>query len=130
MSPAAHQPCAAVIRLCTPASGPPAYPNTAVPATKTRAPASYAARIVCSAMPPSTSISFYLAVRIAGVQYLPHLPNFPRRVADEFLPAESGIDRHHQHQVEFFDHFVQHVHRRGGADCHAGFLAQMLDVLD
>jgi hypothetical protein len=70
-----------------------------------------------------TTIHFQIATRIAGVQHLPHLPNFFQRVWDELLPTKPGIDGHHQHQVQVFDYVLQHVHRGGGTDRNTSLLA-------
>ena len=49
---------------------------------------------------------------------------------DELLAAEARIDAHHQHQVDFLEHIIEHLGRRRRVQRDAGFLAQPLDALD
>jgi len=108
-----------------PGRRPAGCPNTEVPATNTRAPASYAAPIVSTSTPPSISISQ------AGLRSLNICCTcrILRSVWDEGLSAEAGIDGHHQDQIDLFDDLIQNACRCRRIERYAGLLAQLLDVL-
>ena len=48
---------------------------------------------------------------------------------DEALPAETGIDAHHEDEVDFLDQVIEHLGRRAGIEHHARLLAERLDRL-
>ena len=49
---------------------------------------------------------------------------------DELLPAEAGIDAHHEDEVKLVEHIIERVRRRRGIERPAGFLAERLDALN
>ena len=81
--------------------------NTAEPATSTLAPARATAAAFSGVTPPSTSMSIG---RRAGERA--HARDLLQRGRDEGLPAEAGVHRHHQDQVDEVDHVLQRLDRR------------------
>jgi hypothetical protein len=57
-------------------------------------------------------------------------PDLVELRADEALPAEAGIDAHHQDQVEIVDQVIDRFDRRRRVQRDAGLLAERLDELD
>src|SRR5450759_4862129 len=55
---------------------------------------------------------------------------FDERMRDELLPAETGIDRHDQHQVEPVEHMIEIVERRSRIEYQAGLAAVLVDQPD
>ena len=69
-------------------------------------------------------------VAAAAVDAFADLAQFFQRRRNEGLTAESGIHRHHQHQVDVFQHPVQHFQRRGRVQHDARLAALCADQLD
>ena len=78
-------------------------------------------------MPPSTSRS--IALPVASIR-LRTASIFLQLAGDEALPAEAGIDAHHQDQVDLLEHIIERLGRRRRIERDAGALAQRLDLLD
>ena len=68
--------------------------------------------MVARSMPPSISIRKFkpLAARMVA-----SLRTFSSVAGNELLPAETGIDRHHQDMVHNVEHLAEGLHR-GGRD--------------
>ena len=64
---------------------------------------------------------------IDGLAQALHLLKLAR---DESLTAETGIDAHHQHQIDLFQYVIEHLGRGRRVERHARLLAERLDALD
>src|SRR5512145_1393566 len=65
-----------------------------------------------------------------GVDTAAQLGDLGELAGDEFLAAVTGIDGHHQHQVDVVEHLGDGVGGRRRVERNAGFLAQRLDQLN
>ena len=99
-------------------------PNTALPATRMSAPAATIRGAVRTSIPPSTSIGAALPSRRSNVA---HGPNLRLRPGDESLPAEAGVDRHHQDVVHVAGNLLERADRRRRVERHARLRAEALD---
>ena len=100
-------------------------PNTAVPATKTSAPARAAAPIVSGPMPPSTSSA--TSRPRSSIQRRSVL-DLAEHARDELLAAEARVDRHHQHLVDVAEHRLDACAGRRRVQHHAGARAGLADL--
>ena len=101
--------------------------NSALPATRTLAPAAAAPATVAGPMPPSTSMS---TSRPPLDDQRPQLGDLGLHDGDVGLAAEAGVDRHDQHHVDEVEH-VRDGRDRGGrveGDGRAG--AQLADAAE
>ena len=96
--------------------------KVAVPATSTSAPAAIARGAVRGRSPPSTSRSMSGPACRSSCGSLSIL----RSGVDEALPAEAGIDAHHQHQIDLVDQIVEHLAGRRRVERDAGLLPSAL----
>ena len=98
-----------------------------MPATNVSAPARAHSAAVWKLMPPSTLDAvgqFPLAPPGLG------LLDFWQRLVDEFLSAKSGIDRHHQQQINLIQMGLNLGNGRGRIDGQADFFPELLDFPD
>ena len=96
-----------------PAAGPEAWPNTAVPATSTLAPASTQARRVRGVDP---AVDLELGGQSLALDLGPDPFDLRERAGDQLLAAEPRVDRHHQRQVADLEHVVEVRRRRARVD--------------
>ncbi len=104
-----------------------AAPNTALPATRTSAPASTHSGAVAASTPPSTS-SRKCRPRVFPLCLEP--AQLVQRRGHELLPAEAGLHAHHQHQIQLVQVRGQRLRRGAGLDGQADLAAQRLDGVD
>ena len=104
-----------------------AAPKIALPATKVSQPASAAARMLSTLMPPSTSSRMSRPLRVDALGARCSI--FRSADGDEALAAEAGVDAHHQHEVDLVDHPVEHVERRRRVEHQPGLAAGGADQL-
>ena len=109
-----------------PAAGPPCAPNTAEPATSTRATGldNQGRRVRLD-----PTVHFQVAGLGNRIDHLPHPADLGQRARNELLSAEAGVHGHHQHQFHFGQDFLEHRRRRRRIDRHAGALAQRVNGL-
>jgi phosphoribosylaminoimidazole-succinocarboxamide synthase len=69
------------------------------------------------------AINFQADVAAGFVDDLAGLAQLVERGGDELLAAETGVDRHDEHQVDLVDDPVEHVQRRGRIEHQAGLAA-------
>ena len=64
-----------------------------------------------------------------GIDHPPQAGDLPELAAEEGLPAEAGIDRHHEDEVAEIEHILHRRYGRRRIKDHAGLFAQGADGL-
>ena len=99
----------------------------ALPATNVSAPARQQSPIVSRAIPPSTSSAAPLR---AASSNRPRSSNLIEHRADERLPAETWIYRHHQQKVQITGDLAHHLEWRRRVQRDARPAAELLDPIE
>ncbi len=71
-----------------------------------------------------------LALRPDAIQERPDAPDLRNGAGDEVLPAETGIDGHHEDEVELREDLVQHHGGGRGIECEPHPPVQLRDRLE
>ncbi len=93
------------------------WPKTALPATKTFAPALAATGAVSTSIPPSTSTSIAKEPGVDGAAYLLDLAH---DIGDEALATEAGEHGHAQHEIDASEVRLHRIERCVGVEREAG----------